>query len=287
MKKLACILALIIVLSCFSGCQPTGTAQIVATTAPVYQFTCALTEGTDLTVTKLITESVSCLHDYSLNVRQVKVAEAAQTIVISGGGLEDFMADILQPDKIIDSSTGMSLKSCEGHHHEGHDHEHDSHFWLSPAYARQMAINICNGLSDKYPQYADHFSEKLTGLLDQFDQLQAYGDSQLAELPCRDLLTFHDGFSYFADSFNLTIVESIEEEAGSEASAQELKRLIGIVEEKKLPAIFTEVNGSISAANIIAIHTGTEIYNLDMGMGAMDYFSVMRYNIDTVKEALG
>lgn len=287
MKKIICILIFALLLGCFSGCQQSGSAQIAATTAPVYQFVSALTDGTGLTVTKLVTENVSCLHDYALNVRQVKVAEAAETIVISGGGLEDFMADILAESKVIDSSAGMTLKDCESHQHEGHDHEHDNHFWLSPAYAKQMAINICAGLSEKYPQHADHFSRKLSGLLTRFDELQAYGESQLADLPCRDLLTFHDGFTYFADSFHLTIVESIEEEAGSEASAQELKRLIGIVEEKKLPAIFTEVNGSISAANIIAIHTGTEIYNLDMGMGALDYFSVMRYNIDTVKEALG
>lgn len=287
MKKTICLLIISLIIGCFSGCQTSGRAEIVATTAPVYQFVCALTEGTGLTVAKLVTENVSCLHDYSLNVHQVKLAEAAEIIVISGGGLEDFMADILEDSKVIDSSAGMTLKGCEGHEHEDHDHGYDNHFWLSPAYARQMALNICAGLSEKYPQHADHFSGKLSGLLIRFDELQAYGDSQLADLPCRELMTFHDGFAYFADSFQLTIVESIEEEAGSEASAQELKRLISIVEERKLPAIFTEINGSISAANIIAIHTGTEIYNLDMGMGALDYFSVMRYNIDTVKEALG
>ena len=82
------------------------------------------------------------------------------------------------------------------------------------------------------------------------------------------------------------IIAAIEEEAGSEAYAQELKRLIGVVADHKLPAIFTEINGSISAANIIAIHTGTEIYELDMGMGSIDYFGAMRRNIDTVKEAV-
>lgn len=83
------LLALLMLLSgCRSQAQP---AQIAATTLPVYEFTSRICEGTPLTVTRLVTESVSCLHDYSLNVRQVKAAEAAQVVVISGAGLEDFL----------------------------------------------------------------------------------------------------------------------------------------------------------------------------------------------------
>ena len=287
MKRTVILLILSILLGCFSGCASTQNAQVAATTAPVYQFTSALCEGTGISVTRLITEKVSCLHDYSLNVRQVKAAEAADVIVISGGGLEDFMADLLDDSKRIDSSTGIPMMGCEDHGHEDHHHEHDAHFWLSPMLAKQMATNICIGLSQKYPQHKSVFEQNLAQLHGQLDALQSYGESQLADLSCRELMTFHDGFAYFADAFNLTIVESIEEEAGSEASAQELKRLIGVVEDKDLPAIFTEVNGSVSAANIIAIHTGTEIFDLDMCMGSIDYFGAMRRNIDTVKEALG
>ena len=86
------LLALLMLLSgCRSQAQP---AQIAATTLPVYEFTSRLCEGTPLTVTRLVTESVSCLHDYSLNVRQVKAAEAAEAVVISGAGLEDFLDSI-------------------------------------------------------------------------------------------------------------------------------------------------------------------------------------------------
>lgn len=287
MKKLAFVLIFAILAGCMNACAPVATAQVATTTAPVYQFTAALCEGTEISVTRLITEKVSCLHDYALNVRQVKAAEAADVIVISGGGLEDFMEDLLDGDKVIDSSAGIELLGCEDQNHETHHHEHDAHFWLSPRLAKQMAGNICTGLSAQYPQHEAIFQANLVTLQKQLDDLQAYGQEQLQGLTCRELVTFHDGFSYFAQSFDLTILEAIEEEAGSEASAQELKRLIGVVEAHQLPAIFTEINGSVSAANIIAIHTGVEIYELDMGMGSLDYFGAMRRNIDTVKEALG
>ena len=103
MKK--CILLLILAAVLLSGCAPQyAQAQIAATTLPVYEFTARLCEGTDLTVTQLVTEQVSCLHDYALNVRQARAAEAAELIVISGAGLEDFMADLLAGKTVVDSS---------------------------------------------------------------------------------------------------------------------------------------------------------------------------------------
>ena len=89
------ILILILLSLTLAGCAPLPSADIAATTAPVYCFTSALCEGTGLTVTQLVTESVSCLHDYSLSVRQVKAVESTRLVVLSGGGLEDFLHDAL------------------------------------------------------------------------------------------------------------------------------------------------------------------------------------------------
>ena len=78
----------------------------------------------------------------------------------------------------------------------------------------------------------------------------------------------------------------MEEESGSEASAKELIELIGLVQEHSLPAIFTEKNGSVSAAAILSGETGVSVYQLDMAMAGEDYFEAMYRNIDTLKEAL-
>ena len=101
------------------------------------------------------------------------------------------------------------------------------------------------------------------------------------------MVTFHDGFAYFADAFSLTILEAIEEESGSEASAKDLIHLIEEVEHHDLPAVFTEKNGSPSAAQVISRETGAGIYALDMAMSGESYFEAMYHNIDTIKEALG
>ena len=292
MKK--CILFFIFLILALGGCTSSVSADIAATTAPVYQFTAALCQGTDLTVTQLVTENVSCLHDYSLTVHQVKALEQAQLVVLSGGGLEDFMSGVLEGKQILDAGKGITLlENCHDHDHghshddHGHDHESDPHFWLSPACAKQMVQNICAGLKAQYPAYAATFDKNLQALNKKFDDLQTYGKQQLADLSCRELITFHDGFSYFAHSFDLEILRAVEEESGSEASAAELKELISLAREHSLPAIFTEVNGSVSAAGIIAAETDTKIFTLTMAMADVDYFEAMYQNINTVKEALG
>lgn len=292
MKRI--LILFLIIIGIFCGCSAQETAQVAATTLPVYEFTTRLCEGTDITVTRLVTESVSCLHDYSLNVNQVKSAEAAELIVISGADLEEFMEDILHGKPTVDASAGIEL-ICpeEGHNHEdgddheGHHHESDPHIWLSPVNAGVMAANICAGLTQQYPEYADTFSANLEALTTDLQALYTYGQEELSSLSCRDMITFHDGFAYFADAFDLHILEAVEEESGSEASAQELIHLISIMEEHDLPAVFTEINGSVSAADVIARETDAEVFALDMAMGGDSYFEAMYHNIDTIKEAMG
>ena len=285
MKKLIAISILLFLL--LSGCKAQDSSQIAATTLPVYEFSAFLCQGTDISVSRLVTENVSCLHDYSLQVSQMRAIESAEVIIINGAGLEDFLNDVLKgSENIIDASEGLEL-SC-GHHHDGdsHHHENDPHIWLSPEKAKEMCKNIANSLSQNYPQHAKTFAKNLDELLIKLNALQAYGEQELTGLSCRKLITFHDGFSYFAESFDLHILKAVEEESGSEASSRELVELIDLVKTNQLPAIFTEANGSTSSAEIIAKETDVKVYCLDMAMAGNSYFEAMYHNIDTVKEAL-
>ena len=293
MKKFLIILLLCLTLG---GCAPAEHADIAATTLPVWQFTCRLTTGTDLTVTRLVTEEVSCLHDYTLTVRQMQAIEEADVVILSGAGLEEFLDDALASGgRVIDSSAGIDLLTGEHHHHhegeeeeshEGHHHETDPHIWLSPAHAAEQARNICAGLSTQYPEYAAVFEENLVKLLSDLEKLEDYGRQELAELSSREILTFHDGFAYLAHAFDIEIVEAIEEESGAEASAKELIHLIEEVRHHDIRAIFVETNGSGSAASIIAAETGAHLSTLSMAMSGDDYFAAMYANIDALKEAL-
>lgn len=290
MKKILFLLVMCLLL-CSCGANREH-SDIAATTLPVWEFTTRLCEGTNLTVTRLVTESVSCLHDYSLNVAQVKALENADLVVTNGAGLEEFMHDLLHGKDHIDSSEGIELTACteeHDHEHDSHEHAHDTdtHIWLSISKAKIMADNICRGLIVRYPQHQSIFEENLAALYAEMDAMQVYADDVLSTLSCRELVTFHDGFGYLAADFDLHILEAVEEESGAEASAAELKHMIGIVRQHNLPAIFTETNGSGSAAAIIAAETGANVFTLDMAMAGDSWFDAMYHNINTLKEALG
>lgn len=291
MKKKVSILILILALI-LSGCTQPAAHDIVATTLPVYHFTDELCCGTGLSVYRLISDNVSCLHDYTLDVEQMRAIEQANAVIISGAGLEDFMEDALDgANMVIDASVNTHLHDGDhvhDHaHNAGHSHETDPHIWLSPEHAKIMATNICNSLILLYPEEEAIFRNNLTVLTDRLDALQEYGQDQLSSLACRKLITFHDGFAYFAESFDLSILEAVEEESGSEASAAELIHLIRLVDSHRLPAVFTEKSGSDAAAGIIAAETGADVFSLDMAMSGNNYFDAMYHNIDTIKEALG
>ena len=149
-----------------------------------------------------------------------------------------------------------------------------------------MAQNICRELCFLYPAHCELFESNLKLLISDLDALDAYGKAQLSGLSSRELITFHDGFSYFAESFDLHILRAIEEESGSEASAAQLIELINLVQDHHLSAIFVESNGADSAARIISAQTKVKIFTLDMAMASDSYFDAMYQNINTIKEAL-
>ena len=138
---------------------------------------------------------------------------------------------------------------------------------------------------DAYQANADQVSEQLTAL-------QAELRAEVADLPCKELIPFHDGFAYFADAFGLTILASVEEEEGSEASAREINELTQLIQAHHIPAVFVEKNGSDSAAQALARECGVSVAALDMGMsgdeqggGLAAYEALLRRNIDTIREA--
>ena len=122
--------------------------------------------------------------------------------------------------------------------------------------------------------------------------LQAELRAEVADLPCKELIPFHDGFAYFADAFGLTILASVEEEEGSEASAREINELTQLIQTHHIPCVFIEQNGSDSAAQALARECGVSVAALDMGMsgdeqggGLVAYEALLRRNIDTIREA--
>lgn len=296
LSSLLCCSMLLVLCSCSTLEQPkdSDTLSIVATTYPVYCFATAVTEGVDgVTVSPLINQQISCLHDYTLTVNDMKLLEQADMIAMNGAGLEDFISDALESSAadVIDCSSGVELLTTSGH--EGHDHdtEFDPHIWMDPLRAAQMVQNICDSLSSLDSAHAEEYQKNTQAAIEHLNDLYYTWSDIFHHLENPNLITFHNGFAYLADAFDLNILCSIEEEEGSEASAREIAEITSLIEEYHLPAIFVEVNGSDASAQAISRETGVQVYTLSMVMsgdesGIYPYLSALDKNMATIMEAL-
>lgn len=288
MKKLLSLILALTMLLALVGCAKTSDSEssglkVVCTTYPVYLLTKAVTkdvQGVNLEV--LVEQSISCIHDYSLSVTDMKKLESADVVIINGANFESFLNGIDFTSKtVIDSSRGIALL------------DNDPHIWLDPHRAGEMAQNIGSELEKLHPSIFPGCTLAAEEYALELDELKASLAAQLEGISCRELITFHDGFTYFAAAFDLDILKAIEEESGSEASAAEVAEMISLVKEHSLPAIFTEVNGSSSTAEAIARETDAQVATLNMiisGDGleneADPYAAAMTANVTAVAEAM-
>ena len=297
-KQILCVLLTLLVI--LSGCAPVSTGDkegerlnIVATTYPVYLFACAVTDGVEgIGVERLNTGETSCLHDYTLSVSDMKKLELADVIALNGAELEEFMEDALHTSDaaVIDCSHGVELLENLSHHHveeeyvdenheeeqshDGHDHGHwDPHYWMDIKNAVLMVENLVTELEKLDPEYAPVYRENGQKACLQLESCgkemeRLLRESAVKEIP--GLITFHDGFQYFAHSYGLPLLEAIEEEAGSEASAKEIVEITNLVKAHGIPVIFTEVNGSDATAKAISRETDCRVMQLSMVMDGPD-----------------
>ena len=303
MKKVLSVLLAALLLTA-AGCSASQTREeesrlnVVAATYPVYLFVSALCEGVEgVTVERLNTGETSCLHDYTLAVDDMRKLERADVIVLNGAGLEDFMSDALATSsaQVIDCSGGVELLENLAHDHEegdeeDHDHGHyDPHIWMDPENAVVMVENLYQGLSQADPDHDQIYRENqasVTALLSSWDA-EFQEVLTRAETEVSGLITFHDGFQYFAKAFGFPLLAAIEEEAGSEASAKEITEITQLVKEYELPVIFAEVNGSDATAQAISRETGCAVGQLTMLMDGPDselsnYYDGLKNNITAV-----
>ena len=158
-RRMIALLLAALFLLCLPGCakkeysEGNPKTDLLATTQPVYQLTCALTDGTGLCVGLLISESVSCLHDYTLTVSQMEMIEQSGLVLESGLGLEDFMEDVLRGKTRIDISRNLDTLPGE----DGAD----PHWWLDPMRYKQAAELAAQELGAQYPEFSEQISENL------------------------------------------------------------------------------------------------------------------------------
>jgi zinc/manganese transport system substrate-binding protein len=227
-----------------------------------------------------------------------KVASAA-LVVLNGLGLEGWMDRLVKASKatvptVIATAGVRPRRSDEAG--EGRDHEEiDPHAWQDIGNARIYVANIRDGLIKADPAGKDAYEANAARYLAALDVLDAEVRAALAKLPPerRRIITSHDAFGYFGDSYGIAFIAPQGVSTETEASAKDVARIIRQIRAETIPAVFLENVSDPRLAQRIAKETGARIggrlYSdaLSPPDGpAGTYIDMMRSNIRELTAAL-
>lgn len=236
-----------------------------------------------------------------------KIAEA-QIIFFNGHALEEWLEPLFEnaasaDQPRIELSAGLTAiedpehaGEAEGDKAEADEHGHEEgnpHFWLDPTNVISYTATIRDELSKIDPAGAASYSANADAYIKQLQQLDADLQVQASQIPAerRKLITNHDAFPYFARRYGFEVLGVILENPEAELAAGDLAALVETVKSSGIPAIFSESQFNQKTAALLADEAGIKtiavLYTDTLGSGeASTYLEMMRYNMNTIVEAL-
>ena len=196
---------------------------------------------------------------------------------------------------------------AEATHEDDHDehaeagddhHDHgafDPHAWQSLRHAVTYVDNITAALAQANPTSAADFYQNRAAYVAEIEALDAEIRELVAGLPAdhRIVVTSHDAFQYFGRDYGLTFLAPQGISTESEASAQDVARLIERIRDEGISAVFVENITDGRLLEQIANETGATIGGT-LYPGALSgpdgpaptYLEMMRHNATTLVQAL-
>ena len=291
-------------------------STVVTSFYPVWLLTLNLTAGIDgITVRNLAAPDTGCLHDYTLMPSDMLALSGAEALLINGAGMESFLPMVLEACPglpVIDASEGIELleedededhdheendheeHDHEGHSHEGHSHgeEGNSHIWLDPLRASEMAENLAEGLIRMMPEHAGAIRANLADLQARLTALAALMKSSVQDLSGRDVIIMHKAFPYFAEACGLNVIETVDKEPEDNLPASRLAELIRTVSASPVLPVVIRSTEEDPAVSVLAEETGVPVCALDtLASGPdnppLDYYEItMLNNLRLISDAL-
>ena len=299
MKKLiSLILAALLMTSALASAE-----TVVTSFYPIHLFARNLLDGIDgVELASLAEPTSGCLHDYQLQTGDMKTLARADVFLINGAGMEGYLEGVFEAFPtlpVVDASKGVTLlEDCSDHGHDDHDdHDHDhafnAHIWLDAENAALMVANLAEGLTAALPQHEAAIAANRDAYISRLAALDEELTAALANLPRKDIITFHEAFPYFAKAYGLNVAAVINRDPDDALSPRQLAELCKTVKKLGAPPLFVEPQYEDMAAATISRETGAPLFTLDpIVTGPADaplthYEDVMRQNLAVLLEALG
>ena len=264
--------------------------RIIATTSVIEDWVRNV-GGERVDVTALVPAGAD-VHTLQLAPSVIAALNDAALVVLNGGGLEAGFEAVIEENAlaVLRLADRLDLEKFEEGvaNHAQHDErdERDPHFWFDVEIAVQAIGAIRDSLEKLDPAggatYAANARSYIAEILAADTEMRVL----LQALPRerRVLVTFHDGFRYFARAYGLEILGFVVEGPEEEPSAEDIARLVEAMRERGSPAIYREPQFSARVVQRVAEETGAEVRELySLPTGEIDsYLALLWANMRSI-----
>lgn len=240
-------------------------------------------------------------HLYSATESDVGRLTDADVIFYNGLNLEARLTDIFE--QIGKSRPAVAVAERLPQNEileETNYNQADPHIWMDVGRWMVVIDAVRETLKEADPEGADTYNANAQALRSELEALDAYVQDQIGRIPQeqRLLVTAHDAFQYFSDAYGIEVFAPQGITTESEASVEDIRRVIDVMSARRIPAIFVEssvppdiveaiVEGAAAAGHEIVI--GGQLFSDAMGeLGSPEgtYVGMIRHNTDTIVSAL-
>lgn len=249
----------------------------------------------DAAIVESITKPGAEIHNYGPTPGDIIRAQDADLIVWNGLNLElwfeKFFANLHDVPSVVISNGIVPMSIGEGPY-EG---KPNPHAWMSPADARIYIENIRKALVEHDPANAEIYTANARAYEEKIEGTIKPIRERLAAIPQekRWLATSEGAFSYLARDFGMKELFLWPINADAQGTPQQVRKVIDMMRQHEIPAIFSESTVSDKPARQVARETGARyggvlyVDSLSDADGPVPtYLDLLRVTTTTIAEGL-
>jgi len=310
------LVALVVATPGCSSCGKSGSSNdrthVAVSIFPIYDLVRRVA-GPDADVTLLLQPGRN-EHSFDPTPKDIETVARSKLGVMVGLGLDPWMEKLMKESapnarilKVGDRVPTLTIKDdpigADDHDHDddhghGHGHGHDSHegkgaqdphVWMDPQRAQLIVRAIAEELARVDAAHALAYRQRAAELDNVLSELDKEVEERLKSLKRRDFVTFHGSFGYFAERYRLNILAVIEPFPGSQPTGEYVSKVLAVIQDKQVPALFSEPQLDPRPAKVLAEEAKIPLGVLDPVGGGPEtdsYEKMIRFDVAQLEKHL-
>jgi zinc transport system substrate-binding protein len=161
--------------------------------------------------------------------------------------------------------------------------------WLDPQRAQLIVRAVAEELGRVDAAHAIAYRERATEVDKSLSALDKEAEERTKALKRKGFVTFHGSFGYFAERYKLSILAVIEPFPGSQPTGEYVSKVLTVIKEKKVPALFSEPQLDPRPAKVLAEEAKIPLGVLDPVGGGPEtdsYEKMIRFDLAQLEKHL-